>query len=65
MFPNLSYHTVVYLMLEGSRPPRPDDPELSDRVWDMINLCWESTPSQRITIADVVYVLETELKRTR
>lgn len=52
-------------MLEGSRPPRPDDPELSDRVWDMINLCWGSMPSQRITTEDVVYILEMELKQTR
>lgn len=52
-------------MLDGLRPPRPDNSELSDGVWGMINRCWEHTPSQRITISDVVSVLETELRRTR
>lgn len=52
-------------MLEGSRPPRPNNPELSDRVWDMISGCWEVIPSHRISIEDVVSVLETELRQTR
>lgn len=52
-------------MVDGLRPPRPDNPELSDRVWDMINKLWEHTPSQRITIADAASVLETELRRAR
>ena len=56
---------AVYVMLDGSRPPRPDNLEPSDRVWDMINRCWEHTPSQRITVEDVVSVLETELQQTR
>ncbi|KAF9644513.1 kinase-like protein [Thelephora ganbajun] len=67
---NLVFHTLndtaaMYSMLGGSRPSRPDNPELSDRIWDMINKCWENTPSQRITIADAVSVLETELQKTR
>lgn len=65
MFPNLSGISAAYSMLEGSRPPRPDNPELSNRVWDTINKCWERTPSRRITIADAVSVLETELRQTR
>lgn len=52
-------------MRDGSRPARPDILEFSDRVWGMVNACWENTPSQRITIADAISVLETELRRIR
>ena len=65
MFPNLRDEAAAFAMLEGSRPPRPDDAQLSDRVWDIINSCWEKTPSQRITIADAVSILETELRQAR
>ena len=50
-------------MLNGRRPPRPDHPELSDRVWGMINGCWESVPSRRRTVMEVIAVLEAELDR--
>lgn len=50
-------------MLSGRRPPRPDHPELSGRVWDMIKQCWESDPSQRSTINEVITVLDAELNR--
>ena len=51
----------VYSMLNGRRPSRPDHPELSDRVWEMIKGCWESVASRRRTIADVIAVLGAEL----
>ena len=48
-------------MLNGRRPPRPDHPELSDRIWEMMNGCWESAPSRRRAIAEVIAVLDAEL----
>ena len=48
-------------MLNGRRPPRPDHPELSDRVWEMIEGCWENIPSRRRTITEVITVLDAEL----
>ena len=48
-------------MLSGRRPPRPDHHELSDRVWRMIGDCWESDPSRRKTITEVIAVLGAEL----
>ena len=48
-------------MLNGRRPPRPDSPELSDRVWEMIEGCWENIPSRRRTITEVITVLDAEL----
>jgi len=62
VFHNLSDTAAMYSMMDGSRPPRPEDPELSDRIWDMINNCWENTPTKRITMADVVSILDTELR---
>jgi len=47
-------------MLSGRRPPRPERPELSDRVWGTIEGCWESVPSRRRTITEVVVVLDAE-----
>ena len=49
-------------MLQGRRPGRPDHPELSDRLWKLIKGCWKGRPVQRKTIAEVVSVLEAELK---
>lgn len=64
VFPQLSDSAAIHAMSGGARPSRPHDPELSDRVWDVINRCWANTPSQRMTIADVVSVLEGELRHT-
>jgi hypothetical protein len=61
VFPELVDTAAIYSMSGGARPPRPHDPELSDRVWDMINACWANTPSQRIKIEEAISVLETEL----
>ena len=51
----------VYSMLKGRRPARPDNPQLSDRVWKVIKGCWKSNPAQRMTIAEVVTILSTEV----
>lgn len=48
-------------MLEGRLPDRPNDPELSDRVWKVIKGCWKNKPVHRKTMAEVVTVLEAEL----
>ena len=45
----------------GRRSPRPNHPELSERVWDIIKGCLEQIPSRRKTIAEVVVVLDEEL----
>jgi hypothetical protein len=48
-------------MSNGLRPARPNHPDLSDRVWDMIEGCWEGDPSQRKTITEAVAILEAEV----
>lgn len=49
-------------MWNGRRPDRPDHPELSDRLWRTIKRCWKVKPAQRITIADIIGVLEAEVE---
>lgn len=65
VFPLLVDTAAMYSMSGGTRPPRPHDPELSDRLWDMIDRCWANIPSQRITTQEAVEVLEAELRQTR
>ena len=51
---------MISLVFKNDRPLRPDHREVSDRVWDMIQGCWDRDPSQRMTIADVSSILEVE-----
>ena len=48
-------------MLSGRRPTRPNHPELSDRVWEMIEGCWRADPIKRKKITEVVATLEAEI----
>ena len=52
-------------MLKGQRLGRPDHPELSGRLWKLIQACWKSDPARRMSIGGVVAVLETELSKTK
>ncbi|KAF9779523.1 kinase-like domain-containing protein [Thelephora terrestris] len=51
-----------YSMLKGNRPPRPSRQEISDRLWYMVERCWHAVPTQRISIGELVDLLETELR---
>ncbi|KAF9644612.1 kinase-like protein [Thelephora ganbajun] len=62
VFSNSLDVVAAHAMWKGARPPRPDHPEVSDRVWEMIKQCWERVPSKRTTIREVVCTLEAERK---
>jgi len=51
---------AAHVMWRGARPLRPDHPEVSDQVWEMMKQCWEGVPSQRATIREIVHTLEAE-----
>ena len=57
-FSNECRIAAVFSMLGGRRPARPNHPELSNRLWRMIEGCWKVDPTQRKTITKVVAVLE-------
>jgi serine/threonine protein kinase len=42
---------------DGERPDRPQDPDLTDSVWDMTRTCWCHDPAHRPTISKVVEIL--------
>ena len=44
---------AIHLPTNRIRPLRPHRPELSDRVWDMIQRCWHHNPSRRMPIRDI------------
>jgi hypothetical protein len=52
---------VILSVFRDERPPRPDHPEVTDRVWDVIERCWSRNPLNRMTAAEVVDALEAEL----
>ena len=39
--------TVVAKTADGERPPRPDNPALTDDVWALIQGCWDKDPQSR------------------
>ncbi|KAF9645687.1 kinase-like protein [Thelephora ganbajun] len=63
-FHEMTEISATYLMLSGSRPPRPDHHKVSDSVWRMIQSCWNPVASRRMPIGEVVTLLEAELSRT-
>ena len=60
-FSEMTEAAATYSMLSGARPPRPDDRDIPDRVWDMIERCWDAVPSNRLLAGEAVSILETEL----
>ena len=57
-FSDKSVIARVNSMPNGYRPTRPGHPELSDRVWRMIEGCWKDDPAKRKKVTEVVAVLE-------
>jgi hypothetical protein len=57
-FADRSPTSVAVEVLSGKRPDRPMHPDLTDRLWDMIQRCWEQEPLRRPEISEVVSLLE-------
>ena len=52
---------ATYSMLTGVRPSRQTRHNIPDRVWYMMERCWNDVPSKRMSAEEVVNLLETEL----
>ena len=50
----------MYSLLNDIRPGRPDNPELSRRMWEVIRKAWKSNPAKRMTASEIIAVLEAE-----
>ena len=46
------------MITTNERPSRPAHQQLSDQLWEMIEMCWRRDPSQRPTTREVTTFLE-------
>lgn len=52
---------VLWKILQGERPTRPQEPQegwFTDRIWQMLELCWQHQPTHRISARTVLLHLE-------
>jgi len=61
-FSEMTEIAVTYSMLSGDRPLRQNHQEISVPLWYMIERCWHSVPSKRMTAGETLNLLETELR---
>ncbi|KAF9646904.1 kinase-like protein [Thelephora ganbajun] len=55
---------VVYMVLDGERPKRPEGNEgnfFTDEIWKVLELCWKPRPSDRISAKAVLMDLDGSL----
>ena len=60
-FPQCTSHNVMWKVMSGERPERPEEAEeewFTDDIWQMLNRCWETQPESRPNVADVLECLE-------
>ena len=55
-FPELTDLVAVSEIMEGERPARPQERDLTDSVWDMTVRCWQEDPVLRPRIERVVTI---------
>ena len=48
---------TISKILSGERPDRPQDPGLTNSLWDMALCCWDQDPIQRPAMTSVVGIL--------
>jgi hypothetical protein len=49
---------VSQALVDGSLPPRPHVPELTDELWELMFKCWRSNPASRPCMREVKEVLK-------
>lgn len=52
---------ILHKVLRGERPERPQRSAgklLTDRIWDVVQLCWKHEPSERASAKDVLLCLK-------
>ncbi|KAF9779314.1 kinase-like domain-containing protein, partial [Thelephora terrestris] len=61
-FKMFTTEVTISKIMGGERPDRPQDPGLTDAVWDVTLHCWDQDPAQRPAMTSVVGTLR-EVKR--
>ncbi|KAK7041506.1 hypothetical protein VNI00_009374 [Paramarasmius palmivorus] len=63
-FPDLLDAQVMFRVLSGRRPERPQDAWCPNNIWDLIERCWDTNPFRRPS-ASVVHVFLEQLLASR
>ena len=53
-FHGISEFQIIRLLAKGKRPHRLENPRMEDNTWNVIQRCWESIPSERPTMEQIV-----------
>ena len=56
-FSEFSALATISKIITGDRPDRPQEPDLTDLMWDTTIRCWDEDPIQRPTMTRVVGIL--------
>lgn len=56
-FSKLTAEVAISNIMDGGRPDRPQEPGLTDSLWDVTRACWRQEPARRPAITKVVRTL--------
>ena len=48
---------IIRLLTKGARPERLDSPVMEEHIWNVIQRCWKSIPSERPTMEEIMATL--------
>ena len=48
---------TISKIMDGERPDRPQEPDLTDPIWELVCTCWHQDPAHRPEMAKVVGIL--------
>lgn len=57
-FHTLRDEHVIFKILSDSRPKRPQHPDMSDDIWEMVQISWSKEPVKRSKLEEVIRCLE-------
>ena len=63
LFSEMTEIAATYSILSGIRPLRLNHHEIPDPLWRMMEGCWQSEPSKRMSVGETLNILEMELRR--
>ena len=56
-FSNSIPAAVMLAIIAGRRPPRPTHQQFTDRLWTLMQRCWDQNPLLRPEVSEVLKVL--------
>ena len=56
-FTEFTAMVAISKIMDGDRPDRPQEPGLTNSIWDMTRACWSQDPAHRPTMSKAVGIL--------